>query len=407
MYQSSKKDNNLFSFTTLALIPYAYRGGAGMYAVNKSMQSSMIIRSLTYVGINIATFLVAAFSITSLPKFDPFLIFIPTIVFFAWWGGFMVGLLTTIIGFLSISIMIFYPFPRPLLSANINLMLEMAIFFFVGTFISYVIHVSKQQDKIAEYQRRFRQTHHVIETLEKNYENSQTEIKARDQFLAIASHELKTPVTSMLLQVQSAIHNIRNVSLANFSVATLLKMLEDTEQQSKRLSKMVNDLLDLSLITTGKIDLEIEEANIGKIVKGIVDRYADRLTDKSILTVDIKKDVIAQCDKLRIEQAVINLVSNAIKYGNNKPIIVEVTSAHDHAKISVTDAGIGIPHDQQKRIFNRFERAVSPRDYKGLGVGLYITYQIVKAHKGKVHLESQVGRGSTFAIEFPLIHPHE
>lgn len=373
-----------------------------MQLLEKTTRLSIAVRIFIYAGINIITSLVAALSVIYFPQFNPFLVFVPTITFFAWSGGFILGFATTVISFLSIVIMLFYPTFHPLLIANADFVLSIAVFLFVGFFISYVMHISKQQDKITEYQRKLRQTHHVIEFIEKNYENAQTEIKARDQFLAIASHELKTPVTSMLLQVQTAIHNIRNVSLANFSVATLLKMLEDTEQQSKRLSKMVNDLLDLSLITTGKIDLEIEETNISDIVKVVVERYTNRLTDKSQIQVIIKKPVIGYCDKVRIEQAVINLLSNAVKYGRNKPILIHVASLHDVARISVSDQGIGIPHDQQKKIFNRFERAVSSKDYKGLGVGLYITYQIIHAHGGKIHLDSEINKGSTFILEFPL-----
>ena len=349
-----------------------------------------------------ATGVVADISLSYLPQFNPFLIFIPTIVFCTWYGGFIVGLITTIFSVVSVILMLFYPTSHPLLLANTTFIIEILIFFFVSAFISYVIHVSKKQDKITEYQKKLRQTHHVIETLEKYYDSSQTEIEARDQFLAIASHELKTPVTSMLLQVQTAIHNIRNVSLANFSVASLLKMLESTEQQSKRLSKMVNDLLDLSLITTGKIDLEIEETNISTIVQDVAEKFTVRLTNKNQLSIITNKTVICHCDKVRIEQAVVNLVSNAIKYGNNKPITIAISNSHEHIHITVKDQGIGIPPDQQKRIFNRFERAVSSRDYKGLGVGLYITYQIIKAHKGKVLLHSQLNKGSAFTIELPL-----
>ena len=371
----------------------------------KSSQPSPVVRFTVYVAVNVATGFLAVVTLLYIPKFNPFLIFLPTITFCAMTGGFVVGFVTIIISLLTITFMLFFPSSHPLLIADVSLFIQTCLFFFIGVFISYIIHASRQQDKINEYQRKLRQLHHVIETLERNYDNAQTEIKARDQFLAIASHELKTPVTSMLLQVQTAIHNIRNVSLANFSVATLLKMLEDTEQQSKRLSKMVNDLLDLSLITTGKIDLEIEEADVSDIVSKVVERFSDRLINKKQITVEIKKPVVAECDKLRIEQAIVNLISNAIKYGNEKPILVQVNNSLDRARIVVNDQGIGIPSDQQKKIFNRFERAVSSRDYKGLGVGLYITYQIVKAHKGKIHLESAVNRGSMFTLELPLKQP--
>jgi signal transduction histidine kinase len=373
-----------------------------MPTVIKSTQPSPALRFAFYTGLNIATGLLAAVALLYIPQFSPFLVFLPTITFCAMTSGFMVGFVTTIISLLVITFMLFFPTNHPLLIANVSLFIQTLLFFFIGTFISYLIHASRQQDKILEYQRKIRQLHHVIETLEKSYDSAQTEIKARDQFLAIASHELKTPVTSMLLQVQTAIHNIRNVSLANFSVATLLKMLEDTEQQSKRLSKMVNDLLDLSLITTGKIDLEMEETDITAIVAKVVERFTERLTNKKQLTVISNKPVIGFVDKLRIEQVIVNLISNAIKYGNNKPILVKVTNSSDRAKIVVSDHGIGIPADQQKKIFNRFERAVSSRDYKGLGVGLYIVYQIMKAHHGKIHLESHLNQGSTFMLELPL-----
>ena len=239
--------------------------------------------------------------------------------------------------------------------------------------------------------------------MEANFENAQKEIQARDQFLAIASHELKTPVTSMLLQVQTAIHNIRNVSLANFSVANLLKMLEGTEQQSQRLSKMVNDLLNLSLITTGRIELELEETVMAKVVKDVAENFSEKMKrENNSITVTADKPVIGTWDKVRIEQAVSNLISNAIKYGKNKPIIITVSHANNEAVLTVEDQGIGMSSEQQKKIFERFERAVNSKDYQGLGVGLYITNQIVKAHHGKIYVHSKPNDGSVFVIELPL-----
>jgi signal transduction histidine kinase len=359
-------------------------------------------RLFIYFGLNSLTGLIGAVIAFYLPGFNPFLVFLPTVAFCAWEAGFLIGFLTTVISLGSIVFMLFYPKNHPLMNSDITFFIELCIFFLVGIFISFIIHHAKQQNKIAYYQKRLRQSHQVIETLEKDYDTAQNEIKARDQFLAIASHELKTPVTSMLLQVQTAIHNIRNVSLANFSVATLLKMLEDTEQQSKRLSRMVNDLLDLSLITTGRIDLEVEKTNISDIVKTVAERLATRLSDKKLLSVTIKNPVVIVCDKLRIEQAVINLITNAIKYGNNKPISIEVTNDTEYAKIIVRDQGIGIHPEQQKKIYNLFERAVSSKNYEGLGVGLYITFQIIKAHHGRIHLQSKPNNGSTFTLELPI-----
>src|SRR6185437_12616773 len=180
-----------------------------MHGASKTVQPSMVTKVVFYVITNVLTACIAGILLIFLPQFNPLLLFVPTIAFFAWDGGFMIGFFTTVISFLSITFMLFYPTKHPLIIANMDLVVEMAIFFFVGTFISYIIHITKQQDKITDYQRRLRQTHQIIETLERDYDKSQTEIQARDQFLAIASHELKTPVTSMLLLVQTAIHNIR------------------------------------------------------------------------------------------------------------------------------------------------------------------------------------------------------
>ncbi len=207
----------------------------------------------------------------------------------------------------------------------------------------------------------------------------------------------------MLLQLQTALHNIRNVSLANFSVEKLLKMLESAEQQTNRISKMINDLLNVSLITTRKLDLELREVDLSKLTKEVVESFSERLEHEGYkLKLDADSSVVGKWDKIRIEQAVSNLLSNAIKYGDRKPIEVKVTNHNETAKISVVDHGIGIPTEHRENIFALFERAPPQDKYKGLGVGLYITNQIVKAHHGNIRVDSRENKGSTFTIELPL-----
>ncbi len=225
-------------------------------------------------------------------------------------------------------------------------------------------------------------------------------IQARDEFLSIASHELKTPLTSMLLQLQTVLHSVKNVSLANFSITNLLKMLESTEKQSIRLSKMINDLLNVSLITTGKLDLELEEFDLVELVRDIIGRFLER-GDREIKLAE-NGPVVGSWDKLRIEQVITNLLSNAIKYGDNKPIHVTVTQEGTTAYLIVKDHGIGIAQEKQAKIFERFERGVSEKEYKGLGVGLYICSQIVKTHTGSIELKSEPGNGSEFTVILPL-----
>src|SRR5581483_7890764 len=192
---------------------------------------------------------------------------------------------------------------------------------------------------------------------------------------------------------------------ANFSIEKMLTRLESAEQQSKRLSQLVNDLVNVSLISSGRFTLEPEEVDLSTIVKDVVNRFDEQAAAmKTPITLRLDKGVKGLWDKLRIEQVVINLLSNAMKYGKGKPIEVVVTKDTAKAIISVTDHGIGIKPEVSERIFNRFDRGtVSTREYKGLGVGLYVTKQILAAHKGRISVVSKQGKGTTFTVELPIL----
>jgi signal transduction histidine kinase len=286
---------------------------------------------------------------------------------------------------------------------SVETMIELGSFLLAGSVVIIVLNKIKNTKEIIHYKNKEKEYQELLTTLQKENEIYQKEITARDEFLSIASHELKTPLSAMLLQIQNALHNIRSVSLANFSVENLLKMLQSTEQQSKRLSKMINDLLNVSLITTGKMELEKEKFDVGELVMDVTDRLSERAErEGSKISLKIQEKVIGNFDKLRIEQAITNLVSNAIKYGEGKSIAVEVNKDNHTINIIVSDHGIGIPKEQQQKIFERFERAVSQHDYKGLGVGLYITQHIVATHGGKITVKSKETEGTTFTISLPV-----
>lgn len=208
----------------------------------------------------------------------------------------------------------------------------------------------------------------------------------------------------MLLKLHDMINNIRNVSLANFSVPELMKVLENAEQQIRSLSTMINDLLNVSLITTGRMNLDSENFDLVAAVKRVKENFSEILERKHYLVkIDAKSPVIGFWDRARIEQAITNLLSNAIKYGDNKPIEIKIFVSEGMGKFVIKDQGIGIQPEKQKMLFNRFTRAVpADGEKKGLGVGLYITHQIVKAHNGKVKLFSFPKKGSTFTIELPI-----
>ncbi len=228
-------------------------------------------------------------------------------------------------------------------------------------------------------------------------------IKARDEFLSIASHELKTPLTTITLRIQSTLDSILNQSLANFSGEKLVGSLNIAHEQTRRLQMLIKDLLDFSLITRGKLDLELKEGDLNEIVKSTVERFEDHLELAGCsLRLDTDGEIKGMWDQIRLEQALSNLLTNAIKYGEGEPIEVEVKKDGDTAKITVKDNGIGIDSAKQKEIFGRFQRATDDKKFQGLGVGLFIVKQIIDAHKGKISVKSKLGGGSTFTIELPI-----
>ncbi|MBI2033432.1 MAG: GAF domain-containing sensor histidine kinase [Candidatus Levybacteria bacterium] len=235
------------------------------------------------------------------------------------------------------------------------------------------------------------------------YSEAQDAIQARDEFLSIASHELKTPLTSILLHLQTVLSRIRRKSSAEYGDYRIGRMLESTERQTKKLAKLINDLLNISIVSTGRLHLDKERVSLGEIVEDVIDRFKIQLQQEEYsFDLHIDRKVVGKWDKVRIEQIVSNLLSNAIKYGEKRPIHIVVKRRNHTAQLVVQDEGIGIDPKRSKEIFGRFKRGVSNRDYSGLGVGLYISKQIAEAHGGKIKLNTIPKRGSTFTVELPL-----
>lgn len=334
------------------------------------------------------------------------ILFVGGVVLSAWYFGFKPGLITTVLSAFLSTIFFVQPYQYYAL-LTVPGVIKITMFTIVGVIINYAIDTRSEKSKILEYKQLNSNLKKTITDLEIKNEQAQKEIHSRDEFLSIASHELKTPLTSMLLQTQRAIHNIKNVSLANFSIESLLRILENAENQTKRLSRMINDLLNISLITTGNMQLEYENVNLNTLVTGVIHEFTPKITKDGYNVHLLEKDHIeSSWDKIRIEQAFSNLMSNALKYGNGKPITVTIKKHRGTALIEVEDHGIGISHDKQKSIFGLFERGNNinkeVEDQKGLGVGLFITRQIVEAHNGSIKVESAHAKGSTFTIQLPI-----
>ena len=218
-------------------------------------------------------------------------------------------------------------------------------------------------------------------------------VVAREEFLRVASHELRTPVQALRLTL-SSVERVGPPSLAT--------LLARANKQVDRLTALNESLLTVSRIATGDFTPVLAQIDLGDLVARVVGRFREEARRAgSMFRVDVAP-VRIRCDGAKIEQAVSALVANAIKYGAGKPIDVTVDTADAMARVTVTDHGIGIPKEDLGRVFDRFERAVSIRHYGGLGLGLYIARGIAQAHGGKITVASKPGAGSSFTLLLPL-----
>ncbi|RKH51170.1 sensor histidine kinase, partial [Corallococcus aberystwythensis] len=238
------------------------------------------------------------------------------------------------------------------------------------------------------------------------YREAREAVRLRDEFLSIASHELKTPLTPLNLKLQALRREldrtpgpVRRELVENY--------LDVGSRQLKKLAELVNDLLDVSRIAAGRMSLECTSVDLVELVRDVVSAYeGPAARSGSVLQLELADTVtMGLWDRPRLEQVVVNLVDNAIKYGQGRPIHIRVETHGKKATLTVRDQGIGIAEQSMPRLFGRFERAVSERHYGGLGLGLYITRTLVEAMGGTVRVESQLGQGSVFTVELPLQVP--
>jgi PAS domain S-box-containing protein len=229
-------------------------------------------------------------------------------------------------------------------------------------------------------------------------------IRTRDDFISIAAHELKTPVTPLRLQTTWLLRLCRQGAIGR-EVPTdrLQRALEGIDRSSSRLESLVTTLLDVSRLSVGKVQLERQRVDLEELIEEVAARLApeaDRVGSR--VEVSVTSAAAGQWDRDRLEQAATNLIGNAIKYGAGHDIDIEIGGDDQVGWFKVRDQGIGISAEAQARIFDRFERAAPLKHYGGFGLGLWISRQIVEAHGGHISVSSQPGIGSEFTVQLPV-----
>ena len=232
----------------------------------------------------------------------------------------------------------------------------------------------------------------------KRHEQAEAAVRMRDEFLAIASHELRTPLTTLVLSLAVVEHDRMKGDLEQIH-----RSLRRAQKQAERMGHLVDRMLDVSQIASGKLKLELAPCDLSDVVKDVAERLSEEASNAACeLRRTLSSGIVGQWDRFRLDEALSNVLSNAIKYGAGHPIDIQLQARDEKAVLVVEDRGIGIAPDDLCRIFGRFERTIASKNYGGLGLGLYITRQIIEQQGGSIRAENRSHGGARFVIELPL-----
>ena len=227
-------------------------------------------------------------------------------------------------------------------------------------------------------------------------------LRLRDSFLSMASHELRTPLTTLRLKLDGLVRSMAGAQ-GGGSLPLARKDLDVMRRQVRRLSALVNDLMEASRLERDPMKLLLEPVDLGQLVRQVAERFVPEAHRSGCgLEVRAVEGLVGSWDRLRLEQVVERLLSNALKYGAGKPVHLRAEQEAGQARLVVRDEGIGFAPESRERIFGKFEREVSETHYGGLGLGLYFARRIVEALGGTVSAEGLPGQGATFTVELPL-----
>ena len=267
-------------------------------------------------------------------------------------------------------------------------------------------HEIRRQVKAMEKSRQAQDV--LVQQLQVSQHELHKAVRMRDDFLSVVAHELLTPLNTLFLETQLRKLELDRNNPDLFQKSGLAEMFGRDQQQIQSMVTLIDDMLDVSRIRHNRLTVRPRPAELSSLVKRAVGQVCSQASAAGIrVTVDAEQAIKGCWDEFRIQQVIINLLNNAIRYGEGKPVTISLVPVPEGACIEVRDQGKGIAICDQQRIFEQFERGEDSVSLSGFGLGLYISRQLVEAHGGTIGLVSAVGKGSVFTILLPLAVPAE
>ncbi|WP_309677264.1 hybrid sensor histidine kinase/response regulator [Pseudomonas sp.] len=273
----------------------------------------------------------------------------------------------------------------------------------VNVFVELFRQSKAMKQQVEELEQSRREQEALLKQLQSTQLELEQAVRMRDDFMSIVAHEVRTPLNGLILETQLRKMHLARDNAAAFTLDKMHAMVDRDERQIKSLIRLIEDMLDVSRIRTGKLSIRPTRFDLSALVRSLLQNFAPQVdAAESSVTLEAEQPVVGNWDEFRIEQVISNLLTNALRYGAKSPITVKVYSESGQARVEVRDLGIGIGEENQKRIFQQFERVTAKHAVAGLGLGLFISEQIVAAHGGSITVESRIGEGALFRVCLPL-----
>lgn len=275
----------------------------------------------------------------------------------------------------------------------------------VNVFVALYQQRAESRRQVRALEESRRQQEALVQELHATQDELQRALRLRDEFMSMVAHELRTPLNTLFLETQMRSLHVQRGNHAAFGMPQLAAMVARDGRQIRSMVRLIDDMLDVSRLRSGKLSIRRQPTELVGLVERIVGDLAPQAEAAGSPVALAASGAIDGCwDEFRVEQIVVNLLGNAIRYGAGRPIEVSLAATQHNAVIEVRDHGVGIGPADQQRIFEPFERIVSQDLSGGLGLGLYITRQLVEAHGGTISVQSQLGKGALFSVTLPLMN---